>query len=56
MPSLILLSVENVPSGGWDDTIKEIMVLCSIIYVGDIIVVSALFYVNHKRKSNILPG
>ena len=50
MPSLILLSAENVPSGGRDVTIKELIVLCIIIYGGDIIVVCAVFYVNHKRN------
>ena len=37
VPSLILLSAENVPSGGWDDTIKEIITLRIVIrYVGDV--------------------
>ena len=50
MPSLILLSAENVPSGGRDVTIKELIVLCITIYGGDIIVVCAVFYVNQKRN------
>ena len=45
VPSLILLSAENVPSGGWDDTIKEITLCIIILYEGDgdIIVVCAVF-------------